>query len=227
MHLGPAAPQLGYHLNGVALHEVDHEKDLGVFMDRELKFRKQTAAAAAKASQMLAVVKRSFAHIDAYTLPLLYKTLVRPHLEYGNLAWGPFLKTDQRRLEQVQRRATRLVPDLRQHPYEERLRLLKLPSLYYRRRRGDMIAVYQVFHGGMSLDAEGLLKRARYQATRGHAWKLEKPRVRTAHCKTSFSVRVVNEWNSLPAQVVSAGTLSQFKAELDAHWLHLAYTTPH
>ena len=227
MHLGSATPRLSYLLNDVALHEVDHEKDLGIIMGQELKFRKQTAAAAAKASQMLAVVKRSFALIDVYTLPLLFKTLVRPHLEYGNIAWGPFLKTDQRRLEQVQRRATRLVPDLKPRPYEERLRILKLPSLYYRRRRGDMITVYQLFHGGISLEAEGLLKRARYHATRGHAWKLEKPRVRTAHCKHTFSVRVVSEWNSLPAQVVSAPTLSLFKAKLDEHWGHLMYSTPH
>ena len=103
-------------------------------------------------------MKRSFAHIDTFTLPLIYKTLVRPHLEYGNLAWGPFGKTDQKSLERVQRRATRLVPNLKPLAYEERLRILKLPSLYYRRSRGDMIAVYQILSGGMSLDAEELFK---------------------------------------------------------------------
>ena len=226
MHLGPAVPRLPHLLNGIALQEVNHEKDLGIIVDQELKFHQQTAAAVAKASQVLAVVRRSFAYIDNFTLPLIYKSLVRPHLEYGNLAWGPFGKTDQRRLERVQRRATRLVADLRLCTYEERLRILKLPTLYFRRRRGDMIAVYQLFHGGMSLDADELLKRTRYHATRGHEWKLDKPRVRTASRKQAFSVRVVNEWNSLPAQVVSAPTLSQFKAELDSHWSSFMYLIP-
>ena len=226
MHLGPAVPQPPHRLNGVPLQEVDREKDLGIIVDQELKFHQQTAAAAAKASQMLAVAKRSFAHIDTFTPPLIYKTLVRPHLEYGNLAWGPFGKTDQKRLERVQRRATRLVPSLKPLAYEERLRALKLPSLYYRRRRGDMIAVYQILSGGMSLDAEELFKRTCFHATRGHGWKLAKPRVRTASRQRAFSVRVVTEWNSLPARVVSAPTLSQFKAELDAHWSNIMYTIP-
>lgn len=226
MHLGPVTPLMPHLLDGSALQEVHQEKDLGIIVDQELKFHQQTAAAAAKASQMLAVVNRSFAHIDSFTLPLLYKTLVRPHLEYGNLAWGPFGKTDQRRLERVQRRATRLVASLKSHPYEERLQMLKLPSLHFRRRRGDMIAVYQLLHGGMSLNAEEILKKSRYQATRGHGWKLDKPRVRTASRQHAFSVRVVSEWNSLPARVVSAPTLSQFKAELDSHWANLMYIVP-
>ena len=53
---------------------------------------------------MLALVKRSFACIDTVTLPLLYKSLVRPHLEYGNLVWGPFNRADQKLVERVQRR---------------------------------------------------------------------------------------------------------------------------
>ena len=68
------------------------EKDLGVCMDEQLKFRRQAAAAANKANQILGQIKRTFVHLDIYTLPLLYKALVRPHLEYGNEVWGPFNK---------------------------------------------------------------------------------------------------------------------------------------
>ena len=85
------------------------EKDLGIVMDDELKFYQQTAAAIAKASQMLAVVRRSFVNLDEVTLPLLFKSVVRPFLDYGNAIWGPFGKVDQKRLERVQRRATRMV----------------------------------------------------------------------------------------------------------------------
>ena len=226
MHLGAANTHAPYFLNGTQLAEVSQEKDLGVVVDQDLKFHHQTAAAIAKGSQMLAVVKRSFAHISVFTLPLIYKTLVRPHLEYCNVVWGPFGKLDQRRLERVQRRATKLVKSLRSKPYEDRLRALKLPSLYYRRRRGDMITVYQLLHGGMSIDSEKLLQLSTNRTTRGHDWKLCKPRARTAARKQSFSNRVVNDWNALPADVVSAATVSQFKARLDTHWSHNMYTLP-
>ena len=114
----------------VDLEAVETEHDLGVHIDSLLKFRKQATTAAAKANQILAVIRRSFELIDEFTLPLLYKTLVRPHLEYGNLAWGPFNRADQLLIEKVQRKATRLVASIRHLPYEERLRVLKLPSLF-------------------------------------------------------------------------------------------------
>ena len=151
---------------------------------------------------------------------------MRPHLEYCNVVWGPFGKLDQQRLERVQRRATKLVKELKSKPYEERLRSLKLPTLYYRRRRGDMITVYQLLHNGMAIDPDKLLKKSTNRTTRGHEWKLRKPRARTAARRHSFSNRIVNDWNALPADVVSSVTVSQFKARLDAHWAHHMYTIP-
>ena len=105
------------------------EKDIGVYMDEQLKFRRQAAAAANKAYQILGLIKQTFVHLDSYTLPLLYKALVRPHLEYSNKVWGPFDKADQLLVERVQRRATGLLPDLVHLEYEGRLRRLKLPSI--------------------------------------------------------------------------------------------------
>ena len=54
----------------------------------------------------------------------LYKTLVRPHLEYANCVWSPFLQMDTTRLEKVQRRATKIIPSLADLPYTERLKEL-------------------------------------------------------------------------------------------------------
>ena len=65
------------------LNSADSERDLGIHIDTDLKFRKQAASAAAKASQILALIRRSFQAINCDTLPLLFKTLVRPHIEYG------------------------------------------------------------------------------------------------------------------------------------------------
>ena len=179
-------------------------KDLGVHIDSMLKFREHASAAVAKANQILAVIRRSFALIDERTLPLLFKTLVRPHLEYGNLVWGPFNRADQKRVERTQRRATRLVASIRLLPYQERLRILKLPSLYYRRRRGDMIQTYQLFHGGVDMDPASIFTLAdRIRNTRVHPFKLHKVPAVGRVRRSVFAVRVVNDWNSLPPEVLS------------------------
>ena len=138
-------------MGGNILEQVEEEKDLGVLIDAELKFHKQNAAAVKTANSVLGLIKKSFINLDQELLPILYKSLVRPHLEYGNVIWGPFYK-DHKSIERVQRRATQLVHNLRNLPYEERLRKLKIPSLEHRRRRGDMIIAYKLFTGNMNID---------------------------------------------------------------------------
>ena len=59
----------------------------------------------------------------------LYKTIVRPIVEYGNVIWGPHFALDQQSIEKIQRRATKLISTLHHVPYTNRLALLKLPSL--------------------------------------------------------------------------------------------------
>ena len=226
LHFGRSNQRSSYMMNGIPLDQVSEERDLGIIIDSELKFRQHAASATGKASQILGVIRRSFRHLDRMTLPLLYKTLVRPHLEYGNVIWGPFNRADQKMVERVQRRATRLVEDVRTLSYPERLRSLGLPSLYYRRRRGDMIMVYQMLHGGVDLQPDDFFSPAVMTTTRGHPWKPDKPRATSRIRRNTFSVRVVNDWNALPLRVVASETLNQFKSRLDTHWAHLLFTIP-
>ena len=83
-----------------------------VLIDKDLKFHKQTAAVVKKANSVLGIIKRAFGKHDEKTLPLLFKTSVRPHLEYGNVVWGPLFQEDIKAIERVQRRATKMVPGL-------------------------------------------------------------------------------------------------------------------
>ena len=77
----------------------------------------------------------------------LYVGLVHLHLEYVSEICNPHLIGDIQVLEKVQKHATKLVPDLRQLTYSDRLVALNLPSLLYRRRRMDMITVFKIVHG--------------------------------------------------------------------------------
>jgi ribonuclease P/MRP protein subunit RPP40 len=218
LHLGNQNPGHQYVMNGNPLTKTSAEKDLGVMVDEDLKFHVHTAKVVSKAFQILAVVNKSFVNLDAFTLPLLYKTLVRPHLEYGNVIWGPHSKLDQKAVERVQRRATKMVPTLKDLPYESRLEQLNIPTLYYRRKRGDMIQVYKIMKGIDRISADIFFKRAPCPSTRGHSLKLAKPTVMKTPRSHSFSVRIVNDWNSLPEAAVNAESVNVFKNEVDRYW---------
>lgn len=106
----------------------------------------------------------------------LYTALVRPHLEYGNVVWHPFLQRDIQLLEAVQHRATRLVPGMKNMTYEQRLERMKLPSLAYRRIRGDAIETFKFMHGIYCTESEDMLPlhKSSSLVTRGHCLKLKK-----------------------------------------------------
>ena len=70
---------------------------------------------------------------------------MRPHLEYAAPVWNPYLKKDIDKLEDIQQKATRLVPELRKKEYEERLSKLRLTTLETRRKRGVLIEFYTIF----------------------------------------------------------------------------------
>lgn len=126
-------------------------------------------------------------------------------------------------IESVLRRATKVVPHLKDLSYEERLRHLKLPSMQYRRERGDMIEVYKFTHGLYPVN-KGLLELDRKQiGTRGHMFKLAKKKCRINIRQNVVSFRVVDKWNNLPAAVVEAPSLDSFKNRLDTHWATLKY----
>ena len=224
LHVGHRNPGSDYTLFGKKLDVIEEEKDLGIIVDKNLKFHSQAASAASKANQILGVVRRSFANLTVQSLPMLYKSLVRPHIEYGNRIWGPMSIGDQKLIEKVQRRATKLVPEIRMKPYSQRLRDLNLPSLTYRRLRGDMILMYQMQHGLVEVDQD-LLQLSTEGCTRGHQWKLSKPRATSLPRRNFFTVRTVNNWNSLPTNVISAESINSFKSRLDAHWKDIQFIT--
>ena len=151
------------------------EKDLGVCVDTELTFEKHIDTVVNQANRMLGLILRSYTYRDSQSLLRLYTSLVRPTLEYANAAWTPILRRDQILLENVQQRATKLIPELRYRDYEDRLRTLKLPSLYCRRARGDMIEAYKFTHSIDKTEQEPLQCETN-TTTRGHSYKLKKER---------------------------------------------------
>ena len=219
LHLGYNNPQQTYVMEGRPLEKVDAERDLGVLIDKDLTFRKHIAAMIQKANQMLGIIKRAFVNTNQDIFIPLYKTLVRPHLEYCTVSWNPRFMADDRKIEAVQRRATRMIPGMSSFSYPERLKKLNLFSLRYRRERADMIQVYKILHGIDRLSPEHFFKRPEYHSTRGHPLKLFNTHRRLNVRGCFFSKRVIELWNKLPEPLVTARNIGIFKTGLDKHWL--------
>ena len=137
---------------GETLRTTMVEKDLGIYITPDLKTTTQVAKAAAKANSMLGRIRNSFTFMDSDMFLALYKTLVRPHMEYCFQAWSLYLRKDIDTLEKVKRRATKLVLDLRDLPYEQRLQTLGLTTLEATRVSGDLLETYKILHGYENVD---------------------------------------------------------------------------
>jgi len=169
---------------------------------------------------MIGLIKRNFIHMDSRTFIMLYKALVRPHVEYANSVWSPYKKGDIETIEKVQKRATKLVISLKKLPYKERLLQLNLHALKYRRLRGDTIEVYKIIHDMYDRSVALELPR-NVSSTRGNKYKLQNQfslQLSKIFPKFSFAARVVNVWNSLPDHVVDVNSLKQFETRLDKFW---------
>uniref|UniRef100_A0A8B9J181 Reverse transcriptase domain-containing protein n=1 Tax=Amazona collaria TaxID=241587 RepID=A0A8B9J181_9PSIT len=215
LHLGGSNARHSYRLGREETQSSPAQNDLGVWVDEKMNMRRQCALAAQKANHILGCIKRSVTSRSKEVILPLYSALVRPHLEDCVQFWCPQHKNAMELLEQVQRRATRLIRGLEHLPYEERMRKLGLFSLEKRKLCGDLIAAFQYLKGAYRDAGEGLFIRDCSERTRGNRFKRKQGKFRLDMRKKFFPVRVVRPWNGLPREVVSAPSLVVFKAGLD------------
>ena len=206
-----------YTFNNTILEHTEAEKDLGILVDCTLNFKQHIDNICSKANKVLGMIKHNFTFFSPKVISLLYKSLVRPILEYGACIWSPEAAYLEAQLEQVQHRATKLIPEISHLPYEQRLQCLNIPSLSFRRTREDVIQVYKLLNHLYTIDHTHLLSLSNLP-TRNNGLKLKKEYCNTSHRQAFFTQRVVNAWNSLPSAVVLAPTLDSFKNRLEHHW---------
>ncbi|KAK7105260.1 hypothetical protein V1264_016666 [Littorina saxatilis] len=225
MKIGPKKSDAKYHMTNSAdgvqhdLSETTLEKDLGVHIDDKLSFKEHITTSVSKANRVLGVIRRTFQNLDKETFVQLYKSLVRPILEYGHSVWNPQAKGLCKDLENVQRRATRMIGSLKELSYSERLRILGIPCLQHRRRRGDMIDTFKYLKGIYITQKPNLHKPPPTERDmRGNSLKLFKNFAKSKVRSAFFADRVVLDWNTLPENVVTADSVNCFKARLDSHW---------
>ena len=211
-----------YYVGSDKVKNIETEVDLGVCMDSELNFNEERNLRIKKANSMVGAIRRSFVYLDAYTFVKLYKSMIRCHLENAVPVWFPYLVRDIEVIEAVQKRATKMLPATKRMEYKERLTLLKLPTLVYRRHRGDMIEIYKMIHGWYDEDVipkielrEDIVGRG---DNRGHSKQIFITRCTKDVRKYYFTKRAAPVWNSLTEEIVTAPTVDTFKKRLDKFW---------
>ena len=149
---------------------------------------------------------------------MIYKALVRSQLEYAATVWCPYRKEDIVKIEKVQMRATKLLHSIKKLPYKARLRVLKLPSMKYRRIRGDMIEIYKIINHKYDINTTLALRLNSDYITRGNKHKLQQYHCKYDLRKYFFTNRIIGIWNSLPSHVVDVPSIDAFKNSLDKFW---------
>ena len=224
LHLGSRNKEQDYSMGGQSLEAVESEKDVGVLIHKSLKPSLQCAKAATRANQVLGQLARAVGYRDKDTFLKLYCVYVRPHLEYAIQSWSPWLVQDKDVLEKVQKRALKMVSNLKGRTYEERLLETNMTTLEARRVRGDLIQMYRImsgkddvrpsiwFHTMADFRGTGVGTRQARGLYNVHPQESQ-GQVR----KNFFSQRVVAPWNALPDQVKQATSVNMFKNSLDDH----------
>ena len=121
LHTGHGNLDVNYKMGETVLDSTVKEKDIGVTMCDDMKVSEQCGIVASKGNQIRWLIRRNITYKDINLIIPLYKAIVRHHLEYCIQACRP-RKQDIGTLERIQRRATKLIPELRDLSYEEGLK---------------------------------------------------------------------------------------------------------
>ena len=234
LHIGENNPQHDYFITvdgkSVKLEVTTSEKDLGVYIDPNLTFEDHINTTVSKARSLSGLINYSITFKSSDIMVPLYKAFIRPVLEYANSVWHPYFRKHINTIESVQRLFTKRIIGMKDYDYHRRLQLLKLPSLEYRRVRGDMIQVYKICQGLYDpITTKNLINLTPITndscTTRNNSFKTTKTRPNYLQYKYFFTNRINNLWRSLPEKIVCASSTNSFKNLIDIHLKDYKYAT--
>jgi hypothetical protein len=219
-----------YKLNDCEILKVASFNDLGVIVCDNLNWSIHVNNCIRKANQRLGIVKRTIGFNVSPDLKLMvYKALVRPLLEYASVIWSqPYNKKLIKKIESVQRRATKYILNNYALNYAGRLKACSLLPLTYRREFLDCIFFYNYLNGFINTDLGNFVElydqhgiNTRYRS----GTNLKVKGLKTECLRNFFSYRIVVLWNSLPEEIKSielntSGTNQGFKKALKAFYLN-------
>ena len=214
MHIGSGNQEFKYYMGNQELQPSAFVMDIGVLIQPNLRPSLQCAKAAKTANAVLGQISRAESYRDKETFLKLFRTYVRPHLEYCVATWSPWTEGEKNILEKVQKRAISMVTNFKGRSYEEKLTEAGMVTLVERRRRGDLLQAYRVFNGVDNVDPGIWFSSAQVRegatATRQTSGFMNVTRGegRIEIRENVWSQRVIDPWNNLPNQVKESETFN-------------------
>ena len=175
-----------YKMGDVVLGRTIKRKALGVTFSADMKVSEQRGIASSNGNHILWLIRRNITYKDKQLIAPLYKAIVRPHLEYCIQAWRQYRNKDIDKLERIQRRATKMSPELRDLSYETRLLECGFTTLDTRRLRRYQIKVFKIVNGYDDIDRNMFFKLKEGSRTRVHKAALVKEQCR--FCQLYFYI---------------------------------------
>ena len=126
----------------------------------------------------------------------------------------------------VQRRATKMVPGLKNLQYEDRFQRLGILNLSARWLCGDLTETFKIMNSHTNVPYERSIEKSSYLSTRrATSCNLGKPSCKKSlQCRSNFfSHRLINNGNKLPEFLVSSDSGNSFKANLGRYWLQIGW----
>ena len=227
-----------FYINNSVIESKPLIKDLGIYISKNLKWASHINYICRNASFCSYQLMKCLKTKNIFTLIQLYKTYVRPKIEFNSSVWSPWFSGDIDRIESIQINFTKFAfnrCNLPYHSYFDRLNQINLKTLEHRRLIYDMILLYKIINNLCFIKFSDYftftncsynLRRNSLQIKHIHNFKIK---FQGGLWHNVFFVRVVKVWNSLPDYVVTARSLCIFKkqiheADLSSHLKLLAKT---
>ena len=195
-------------------------KDLGIIISDNLKWNKHIDYLYRNASVSSYQISKFSKTKNIWTLIKLFKTYVRPKLEFNTPIWSPYLSKDIEKIEKIQKTFTRYIfkkLNLPYSSYSDRLRQINLKSLEYRRLFFDLVFLYKIINGlaGINFHDYFVIKENPYML-RENQFKIESNfKSFNSIWHNSFFTRASKLWNSLPKTITDSKSLISFKKTLN------------
>lgn len=211
-----------YYLYNELIKNMPTERDLGLNIHYSLSSKQHIQAIVNKALKLYGWLVRILCTKNPQVKIRLYKAIIRPVLEYGSTVWSPCRLQQIDYLEKVQRKYTKFALNWSTYTYQERLKLLELPTLKWRRMYLDLLMAHRIQHGNENIRNKLFKLTAQVGPNlnlRRHHLTIYKSLFSTDIYKFHFVNRVVDHWNSLPCYLLDIVNFKSFKKSLKIHLL--------
>jgi len=166
--------------------------DLGIQYNSNFNFSSHINSMVRKSSCSGFTTLRCFYSKEPRLIFKAFTTYIRPILEYCSSLWSPYKLCEIRKIESVQRKFTKRLRGLKNLPYTKKLKILKSETLELRRLKTDLIMIYKIMHGFVSIPLDSFFPMKANQKTKGHSLTITGTLFRCNREKYSFKNRCID-----------------------------------